>query len=62
MNRLRKNELIEKHMILMKQLTHSSIIIIFKQMQSSTDKAISEMQYFVNSVYIIKALSVSYNH
>ncbi len=31
-------------------------------MQSSTDEAISEMQYFVNSVYIIKALSISYNH
>ncbi len=40
----------------------NSLVIIFKQTQSSTDEAISEIQYFINSAYIIKALSVSYSH
>ena len=41
--------------------TTNSLVIIFKQTQSSTDEVISEMQYFVNSAYIIKALSVLYS-
>jgi len=41
--------------------TINSLIIIFKQMQSSINEVISEMQYFINNAYIIKALSVSYN-